>query len=122
MTTKTAEEPTTLDTLKLGFAVVLLTAAVIGFYWYAEYSLLYRVLGLLAIASVAAAIALMTAKGRELVGFLSESRTEVRKMVWPTRAETVQTTLIVFVMVILVGVLLWLLDLLLGWLTGFVIG
>src|SRR5687768_13244518 len=121
MTTKTVDEPTMLDTLKLSFAALLLLAAVIAFYWYAEYSLLYRVLALLAVVSIAAAVALMTARGRELLGFLAESRTEVRRMVWPTRAETVQTTLIVFVMVIIVGVFLWLLDLLLGWLTGFVI-
>lgn len=122
MTTKALAEGTALDTAKLTIAALLVAVGVIGFYWFAESSLLYRVLGLLAITGIAAAFALTTVRGKGLIGFMSASRTEVRKVVWPSRAETVQTTLIVFVMVIVVGIFLWLLDMLLGWLIRFVIG
>lgn len=110
-----------LDTAKLAAAVLLLLAAIGAFYYYSDQSLLFRVLGLLAVVGVAVGIALTTAQGRNTWGFLQDSRTEVRKMVWPSRAETVQTTLIVFGVVILVGIFLWLLDMLLGWLVQFVI-
>ena len=103
------------DTIKLAVAVGLLVVGVLGFYWYADESLLFRVLGLLAVALVAIGIVFTTALGQSLAGFLKESRTEVRKMVWPTRAEATQTTLIVIVVVILVGIFLWLLDMLLAW-------
>jgi preprotein translocase subunit SecE len=114
MTTKTERQNSSLDTAKLTVAVLLLTSGVIAFYWYEDQSTLYRVLGLVAITIVAVAIALTTAKGRSTVGFLQDSRTEVRKMVWPTRAETAQTTLVVFLFVIIVGIFLWLLDMLLS--------
>lgn len=114
MTTKTELQNSSLDTAKLTVAVLLLTSGVIAFYWYEDQSTLFRVLGLVAITIVAVAIALTTAKGRSTVGFLQDSRTEVRKMVWPTRAETAQTTLVVFLVVIIVGIFLWLLDMLLS--------
>jgi len=122
MATKTETQGSALDTAKLALAVVLVTAGVIAFYWYAEQSTLYRVLGLLAVTGVAVAIAWSTAKGRSTASFLQDSRTEVRKMVWPSRAETMQTTLVVFLVVIIVGIFLWLLDMLLGWLIQLVIG
>jgi preprotein translocase subunit SecE len=104
-----------LDTVKLFAAVALLIAGVMGFYYYSAESMLVRVLGLLAIVGVAVGVAMTTAKGRQLAGFMGNARTEVRKMVWPTRVETTQTTLIVLGVVILVGIFLWLLDTLLGW-------
>jgi preprotein translocase subunit SecE len=115
MVAKAEEKVSGFDTVKLVVAVVLLLAAVAAFYVYAEQSLLYRVLGLLAVVGLSTAIAITTMPGRRLWGFLQDSRTEVRKMVWPTRAETVQTTLIVLVIVIIVGIFLWLLDMFLGW-------
>ncbi len=104
-----------LDTVKLFAALALLIAGVMGFYYYSAESTLIRVVGLLVVVGVAAFIAMTTAKGRQLAGFMSNSRTEVRKMVWPTRVETTQTTLIVLGVVLLVGIFLWLLDSLLGW-------
>ncbi|EHQ53633.1 preprotein translocase subunit SecE [Ectothiorhodospira sp. PHS-1] len=103
------------DTVKLLVAVGLLVAGVIGFYWFSDGSTLFRVLGLLAISGVAVGIVFTTAKGRALAGFLQESRTEVRKMVWPTRVETLQTSLVVLAVTILVAIMLWLIDMLLGW-------
>jgi len=61
-------------------------------------------------------IALKTELGVETLEFMQGSRAELRKVVWPTRAETTQTTLIVIAMVVIMGLLLWLLDVLLFWL------
>ena len=113
---------TTLDTIKLGLALLIAIASLVGFYFYADQSLLYRVLGLLAGAGISVAIALQTDKGRHIWGYFHEAQIEVRKVVWPTRQETVQTTLIVILMVILVAIILWLLDMFLGWSIGMVMG
>ena len=102
-----------LDTFKLVLAIAVLLAAIGGFYYYSEASLLYRVLGLVGMAIVAVGIALTTGTGQAILAFGRESRTEVRKVVWPTRQETVQTTLMVVVAVILLGIFLWLVDMLL---------
>ena len=110
-----AERSSKADVAKLLLAIVLLLGAIVAFYYYARYMLLVRVLGLLAAAGVAVAIALQTQIGRLARQFVQESRTEVRKVVWPTRQETMQTTLAVVVMVIVVGILLWLLDMFLVW-------
>jgi len=105
----------TLDKLKLIISVVLIAAGIAGFYYYADQALLYRVLGLLAVIGVSVAIALTTQVGGETLTFGRNAVLEVRRSVWPTRAETVQTTLIVLVMVILVGLMLWLFDMFLLW-------
>jgi preprotein translocase subunit SecE len=68
------------------------------------------------------AIALKTERGAEILEFLRGSRSELRKVVWPTRAETTQTTLIVIAMVVIMGILLWLLDVLLLWLVRLITG
>ncbi len=103
------------DKIKLSLAVIILLAAIVGFYLLGEYPLLYRVLGLLAAGGLAAAVALQTEVGREARDFLRGSMLEIRKVVWPTRKETTQTTLIVILMVIIMGILLWLLDMFLLW-------
>jgi len=102
-----------MDTVKLLVAIVLLFGGIGLFYVLAEYSTLLRVLGLLFVAGAAVAVALQTAAGRRIWEFASTSRNEVRKVVWPTRQETVQTTLIVFAMVLVMGIVLWLFDMLL---------
>ncbi len=101
------------DTAKLVVAALLLVGAIFGFYHFAGYSLLLRVIGLLVVAGIGAAVALQTAAGRRLWQFALDARTEVRKVVWPTRQETMQTTLIVVVMVLILGILMWLFDMVL---------
>jgi preprotein translocase subunit SecE len=78
-------------------------------------SVFYRALGVIGMSLLAIGVVATTALGRNLWGFFKESRVEVRKMVWPTRQETIQTTLIVFALVFLVGLILWLLDMFLFW-------
>ena len=104
-----------LDTVKLAVALALLCGAVFAFYWYADQSLLMRVLGLIGVAVVCVLIASQTALGRSTWTFIGSTRTEVRKVVWPTRAETTQTALAVVFVVLLMGVVLWLLDMFLLW-------
>jgi len=104
-----------LDKIKLIISVALIAGGIAGFYYYADQALLYRVLGLLAIIGVAAGLALTTQLGAETLSFGRNATLEVRKAVWPTRTETVQTTLIVLAMVILIGIMLWLFDMFLLW-------
>jgi preprotein translocase subunit SecE len=111
-----------LDTFKLSLALLIAIAALVGFYFYADQSLLYRVMGLLACAGISVAISLQTEKGKQIWGYFHDAQIEVRKVVWPTRQETVQTTLIVILMVILVAIILWLLDMFLGWSIGLLMG
>ena len=115
MVAKTEEVVTNkMDTFKLLIAVAVLIAGITGFYYYEAESLLYRVLGLVFMAGVAVAIVATTMLGQNLLGFAKDSRMEVRKVVWPTRQETVQTTLMVIVAVILIGIFLWLIDMVLA--------
>ncbi|MEJ2687210.1 MAG: preprotein translocase subunit SecE [Gammaproteobacteria bacterium] len=104
-----------LDSFKLTVALVLLAAGVGAFYYFADQVLVVRVIGLLVVAGVSVLISSQTATGRRAWKFVQDARTEVRKVVWPTRSETTQTTLVVVVMVIAMGILLWLLDMFLLW-------
>ena len=104
-----------LDSLKMVVAVALLIAGIAQFYYFEGESLLYRVLGLLALVAVAGGVVYTTRMGQGLWSFARDARTEVRKVIWPTRQETVQTTMMVVIMVILVGIMLWLMDMVLRW-------
>jgi preprotein translocase subunit SecE len=104
------------DTVKLVAAILVLAGGVTGFYYYAEqFFLPYRVLALLGVTAVAIVIAYNTSPGKSLWTYAQDSRAELRKVVWPTRTETMQTTLVVAIVVVLVGVFLWLLDIGFGW-------
>ncbi len=115
MVTKTEQSTSAIDTFKLMTAVLVLIAGVVGFYYFEEESQLLRVLGMLAIAVVAFLIVATSDVGRRGLGFVKDARVEVRKVVWPTRQETLQTTVAVLFMVILVAIMLWLFDMFLGW-------
>ncbi|MCU7813657.1 MAG: preprotein translocase subunit SecE [Candidatus Thiodiazotropha sp. (ex Lucinoma kastoroae)] len=114
MNSKSQVEASSLDTAKLILAVGIIVGAILGFYYLEGYSQLLRVLGLLALVGVSALIAYQTTVGRTVWEFASAAKVEVRKVVWPSRQETVQTTLIVFVMVLIMGIVLWLFDMMLG--------
>jgi preprotein translocase subunit SecE len=115
MSVKTDTAGSSLDTVKLLIALALLVGSIVGYYYFEEESLLYRVLGMLAVIGGGVWIALTTVKGKGLLMFMSGAKTEVRKMVWPTRVETMQTTLMVFIIVVLLSIFLWIVDMLLGW-------
>ena len=105
-----------LDGIKWFVSLVLLGGALGAFYYYVDQSLLLRVVGLLAAAGISVAIMVQTEKGRAAWGVVQEARTEVRKVVWPTRKETVQTTMVVIAIVVVVAVILWMFDGLLAYL------
>jgi preprotein translocase subunit SecE len=109
------------DSVKWVVVFVLVAVAIVGNSYFADQSLLYRVLGIVAISAVAGLVALQTAKGAAFWALVKGSRTEIRKVVWPTRQETVQTTMIVVLFVIAVALILWGLDSLLGWLVSLAI-
>jgi len=104
-----------MDTAKVVLSVALMVAGVAGFYYFSEKLLLYRVLGILSISALALVLVLSTDMGKGFIAFLNESRVEVRKMVWPTKQETVQATMVVVALVFFVGIVLWLLDMFLFW-------
>lgn len=110
------------DSFKIAFAVALVGAGVVGFYMYPDESLLYRVLALVALAALAAGVMYTTAVGQRTWRFAQDARVELRKVVWPTRTEATQTTLIVIAVVILVGIFLWLLDTFFQWAFGAITG
>lgn len=114
MVTKTEQTTSGFDTIKLMLALAVLIAGVVGFYYFEDESQLLRVIGMLAVAGIAFFIVSITDLGRRSLGFVKDARVEVRKVVWPTRQETLQTTLAVLVMVVLVAIMLWLIDLALG--------
>lgn len=120
--TKAEIKKTPLDTAKLVAALLLLVMGIAVFYYFADQPLLYRVLGMLALIVAGVVVFMTSSQGIALRGFLKASRTEMRKVVWPTRNETLQTTLVVMIMVVLVGLFLWMLDGLLGWLVKLLIG
>ncbi len=108
-------ESSVLDIVKQVLVVLLVVGGIAAFYYYSELSQLYRVLGLVATLIAAAAIFFTTGTGKRLWVFMMEAKQEVRKVVWPTREETTRTTLLVFTMVFIVGLVLWLLDMFLLW-------
>ena len=110
------------DTVKLILSFIILLSGVAAFYYFSDQSLLIRVVGLLVVAGISVALLFVTDRGRAIWHFSQEARAEVRKVVWPTRKETLQTTLIVLVMVLIVGVMLWLFDSLLLWGTSILTG
>ena len=115
MNTQVEASTSVFDVVKQVFSVVFVVAGVAAFYYFSEVTLLYRVLGLVVVALVVVGMMLTTGVGRNVWGFVLESKQEVRKVVWPTREETFRTTLLVFGMVFIVGLILWLLDMFLFW-------
>lgn len=115
MSAQAGSESTAFDTAKLVLAVILLVGGVVGFYYFSEQSLIYRIIGVVGLSISAIAVVLTTAIGKGFLVFLKEARIEVRKVVWPTKQETIQATLVVVALVFLVGLILWLLDMVLFW-------
>ena len=116
------DQESRMDGFKWTASVALVIAGVVGNSVYSGESLLYRVIALLVLAAIAGLIALQTAKGKSFWQLIKDSKTEIRKVVWPTRQETLQTTLIVVAVVIVMGLILWGLDSLLGWIVSSLIG
>jgi preprotein translocase subunit SecE len=122
MDTKVENEPTFVDTAKLILAVGILAAGFVAYYYFGDSSVLLRVVGVLIAVAVAGVVALQSAQGQTLWKFVQASRVELRKVVWPTREETIQTTIAVLIFAVIMGVFFWLLDLLLLYITSKITG
>ena len=122
MDTKVEEQPTFVDTAKLALAIVIVLGGLVGYYYFADSSGLLRALGVIVAVAVAVVVAFTSLQGRLLWRFIQGARVELNKVVWPTREETIQTTLVVLVVALFGGVFFWLLDLLLLWVTTRITG
>ncbi len=111
-----------LNWLRWLVVVALVAVGVVGNSYYSDVALLYRVVALLALGLVALWVAVNTAQGSVLWNVAKESQTEIRKVVWPSRQETNQTTLIVVVLTIIMAFILWLLDTAIGYVASLIIG
>ena len=110
-----SEGSSALDTLKLVVALALLVVGIYGFYYFEAQATWIRLLGLLAVVGLAVFIVVQTPMGRGVWRFAADSRTEVRKVVWPTRQETLQTLLIIVIAVFITALFLWAVDSILFW-------
>ncbi|ELO1028651.1 preprotein translocase subunit SecE [Pseudomonas aeruginosa] len=122
MNAKAEAKESRFDLLKWLLVAVLVVVAVVGNQYFSAQPILYRVLGILVLAVIAAFLALQTAKGQAFFSLAKEARVEIRKVVWPSRQETTQATLIVVAVVLVMALLLWGLDSLLGWLVSMIVG
>jgi preprotein translocase subunit SecE len=117
MTEQVQQNVTVLDTAKLVAGTVILGAGVAAFYMLGDLPIWLRWIIVLAALVVGTLVGLQSAPGRTFWAFVQASRIELRKVVWPDRQETLQVTLVVFVMIIVLSLFFWALDSLLGVLT-----
>ena len=103
------------DKIKFALALVLLAAGVVGFYLLSEQAMILRILSVLAGVGASVAVAWFTEPGQRFFVFAREAVAETKKVVWPSRKETMQTTGMVFVFVVVMAVFLWLTDKSLEW-------
>ena len=121
MSATTEENQYRLDGLKWAVVVLLIAGAVYGNYYFSVESLLYRVVAMVVVGLVVAFVAINTRKGDAFTSLLRGAYTEGRRVVWPTRQDRNQTTLMVVVVVLVMSLILWGLDTLFGWLASMVI-
>ncbi|ABV38934.1 preprotein translocase, SecE subunit [Shewanella sediminis HAW-EB3] len=122
MTTNTESQGNSLDIVKWALVVILLAAAIIGNQMYSETSVLVRAIGVVVAFVIAGFIALQTEKGKQALAFAREAQIEVRKVVWPTRQEALNTTFIVLAATGILALILWGMDAVLLRIVNFITG
>jgi preprotein translocase subunit SecE len=103
-------------------AIGVLIMGMILFYYFSDIRLFYRVVGMIAVLILSGYIGYQSDFGKLVYSYITDSKIELKKVTWPTKQETTQTTLGVIFVVIVVGILLWLFDMLLGWAIGTLYG
>ncbi|AOJ97386.1 preprotein translocase subunit SecE [Burkholderia vietnamiensis] len=103
------------DKLMLALGVLLVLAGFVGFFWLANQQWYVRGAAFAVGIIAGVAVGLMSAPGKSLIAFAKDSYKEVRKVVWPTRKEATQTTLVVFGFVLVMAIFLWLSDKSIEW-------
>ncbi len=121
-TTTDTNESGALDVLKLLIAAALLVGGVFGYYWYLEWMLWARVLLVLGGLAACVGVAATSTQGQRIWAFIQGSRIEIRKVVWPTKQETTQTAIAVFIFTLVMALFFWALDSGLLWLTRKLVG
>jgi preprotein translocase subunit SecE len=116
------EDAPKLGLLKWTIIALLFIAGIIANSYLAHIATGIRAIGWIVLVGICAAIASMTEQGRALIAFAQDARIEMRKVVWPTRQETIQTTFVVLALVILMAIILWLIDTPLMWAIGWMTG
>ena len=122
METKVEEQATFVDTVKLALAVLILLAGLVSYYYFASSAVLLRAFGVIVAVAAGIGVVFTSFQGQLLWKFIQGARVELRKVVWPTREETIQTTLVVLVFALIGGVFFWLLDVILLFLTKQITG
>lgn len=123
MSEKAETKASSLQVVLWSLVAVLLCAAIWGnSYFASEVPALYRALGVTVLGAIAAFVALQTVKGKAFNQFRKDAMVELRKVVWPTRQEAVQTTIIVVVFVFAVGLILFFFDWVLNGVVSRIIG
>jgi len=110
------------DRIKIAAAVLLVIAGVAGFYYLSERAMIIRVAAILLGFAAGAGVFATSQAGKEFYGFSQESIAETKKVVWPTRKETLQTTAVVFGFVVVMAVFLWIVDASLLWVVKRLLG
>ena len=122
MRDKPVQQDAKLDVLLWLVVVVMITSGVIANIYFSEVAWSLRLAGWILLACAAVLIAVQTVVGRAFWEFSLAARGELRKVVWPTRQETVQTTIMVVAMVIVAAMVLWGVDTILMWAIGLIMG
>jgi preprotein translocase subunit SecE len=110
------------DKVKLAIAFLLVVAGIGGFYYLSDNAMVLRVASVLVGIGLAVTVAWFTESGKRFYGFSQESLNEARKVVWPTRKETMQTTGVVFLLVVTMALFLWVVDASLMWMVKLLMG
>lgn len=116
MSSQQAESSSALDNVLMLLVVLIVGAAIFGFYYFeTEYNVAVRVGGLFAAIGVAIAVLMQTASGKSMWTYIKGSQVEMRKVVWPTRRDSVTTTIMILVVVMILGAFLYGVDAILLW-------
>jgi len=110
------------DRIKIALAVLLVIAGIAGFYYLSERAMIVRVASVLLGFAAAAGVFATSQPGKEFYEFSQESIAETKKVVWPTRKETLQTTAVVFAFVVIMALFLWIVDASLLWVVKKLLG
>jgi preprotein translocase subunit SecE len=121
-TTQDTSESGILDIIKLLIAAGVLVGGLYSYYYFLEVALPLRVLMVLGGLAAGITVAMTSTQGQRLWAFIQGARIEIRKVVWPTKQETTQTSIAVFVFTLIMALFFWGLDSFLLWLTRTLVG
>jgi preprotein translocase subunit SecE len=119
---QTSEGASAKDTALMSLSILVLLAGIVAFYWYDEDALALRLAMVAGGLVVAGGLLWISWYGREFRQFAQAARVELRKVVWPSREDTVRTTMMVILFAIAMGVFFWVLDMILTWLIRWLTG